>query len=220
MKNNSTKERLFEVIGRLDKTFKPIEDKTIATTYQLVTPESAEAGDFSDQGWVNQEGESMLPNKYEIEEGITVVDKAVKFLKDNGGTEPSSSQFHVGVWYSTPDPDRDYKYIQTGEEKYYSYHLKGFTLEEEAEIYKKIQEKEKIIPEQQTNMQQSQDVTYTDNTYKVIAPILRRVRTVDQFPLAFKGWFSSLGYNPQSSPLTIAQARIMVEQVMRELGYK
>ena len=64
MKKNSTKERLFEVTARLDKTFipklneevLPTEDKRITTSYQTVTPESAEQGDFADQGWENEEG--------------------------------------------------------------------------------------------------------------------------------------------------------------------
>ena len=74
-------------------------------------------------------------------------------------------------------------------------------------------------PVAQSNMQ-SPDTQYADQTYKMIAPALKRIRTVDQFPMAFKGWFSALGYNPQASPLTIAQVRIDVEQVMKELGYK
>ena len=109
MKKNATKERLFEVTARLDKTFKPVlneevlpvEDKRIATTYQIITPESAEQGDYDSQGWEDEEGESMIPDQYDAEDGITAVDKAVKFLKNNGGNEPSSSQFNTGVWYST-----------------------------------------------------------------------------------------------------------------------
>ena len=88
-----------------------------------------------------------------------------------------------------------------------------------------------IIPEQQTTVgygaqpvvqsnMQSPITQYADNTYKMIAPALKRIRTVDQFPMAFKGWFSALGYTPHASPLTIAQVRIDVEQVMKELGYK
>ena len=89
---------------------------------------------------------------------------------------------------------------------------------------------EEIVPEevtaaaQTTNVQQTDmptpETQYADDTYKMIAPTLQRIRTVDQFPMAFKGWFSALGYKPQASPLTIAQVRIDVEQVMRELGYK
>jgi len=235
MKKNATKERLFEVTARLDKTFKPVlneevlpaEDKRITTSYQTVTPESAEQGDFADQGWENEEGESMLADQYDTEEGITAVDKAVKFLKDNGGNEPSSSQFNTGVWYSTPDPDHNNNYFTKGEEKYYSFHLKGFTPEEEKAIFDKMKNnvREEVTAAQttiagQSAMSQSPDVQYADQTYKMIAPTLQRIRTIDQFPAAFKGWFSMLGYKPQTSNITITQVRIDVEQVMRELGYK
>ena len=89
---------------------------------------------------------------------------------------------------------------------------------------------EEILPEEvtaaqttiagQSQMSQSPDVQYADQTYKMIAPTLQRIRTIDQFPAAFKGWFSMLGYKPQTSNITITQIRIDVEQVMRELGYK
>lgn len=84
---------------------------------------------------------------------------------------------------------------------------------------------ETLVPEQAPaagygTQQQQPDVAYADQTYKMIAPALKRIRTVQQFPVAFKGWFAALGYNPQSSPLTIAQARIAVENAMKELGYK
>ncbi len=110
-------------------------DKRIATTYQVVTPESAEQGDYADQGWEDEDGESMVPDEYDVEEEKTAVDKAVEFLTDKGGLEPSSSHFNTGVWYSTIDPERDF---HSGEEKYYSFHLKGFTPEEEAQIFEKI----------------------------------------------------------------------------------
>ena len=239
MKKNATKERLFEVTARLDKTFKPVlneevlpaEDKRIATTYQIVTPESAEAGDFSDQGWEDEEGVSMIPDQYDAEDGITAVDKAVKFLKDKGGNEPSSSQFNVGVWYSTPDPDRDY---HTGEETYYSFHLKGFTSEEEKVIFDKMRTG-KNLPEQQ-NLQELQpiaatstatqqygqqpDVTYADSTYKQIAPALKQINTPEKFAGAFKGWFQYLGYSPQANTITIPRVKMDVENALKELGYR
>lgn len=116
-------------------------DKIIKTTYQIVTPESAEDGDFADQGWDDEEGESMLPDEYDIEDGITAVDKAVDFLKNEKyTTEPSSNEFYVGLSYSTPDPDRNYS---TDEETYYTCHLYGFTIEEEYEIWKKMTNWEK-----------------------------------------------------------------------------
>ena len=111
-------------------------DKYITTTYQIVTPESAEDGDYADQGWEDEDGESMLPDEYDIEEGITAVDKAVEYLKNKRYvSEPSSSDFHKGISYSTTSPDHNY---ETGEETYYTCHLNGFTTEEEFEIWKKM----------------------------------------------------------------------------------
>jgi hypothetical protein len=110
-------------------------DKVITTTYQTTIP-SEEDGDEAeyDQGWEDEDGESMLPDEYDIEEGITAVDKAAEFLKRKRyTTEPSSGQFHVGLWYSTPDPDQNYS---TGENTYYSCFLNGFTPEEEYEIWR------------------------------------------------------------------------------------
>ena len=111
------------------------EDKRIVITYQTFSPESLESGDVEDQGWKDEEGESMIPDEYDYEDDITAVDKAIDFLKKNGANEPSSSHFNTGVWYSTSDPDIDYK---SGNETYYSYHLKGFTPEEEQEIFQRI----------------------------------------------------------------------------------
>ena len=110
-------------------------DKRIVITYQTFSPESLESGDVEDQGFKDEEGESMIPDEYDYEDDITAVDKAIDFLKKNGANEPSSSHFNTGVWYSTSDPDIDYK---SGNETYYSYHLKGFTTEEEQEIFQKI----------------------------------------------------------------------------------
>lgn len=108
-------------------------DKRIVTTYEIITPESVENGDFSESGWYDEQGESMVPDEYDKEEGITVVDKAAEFLKNKCANEPSSSVFSPGIWYYTIDPEQNYL---TGEDIYYSYHLKGFTEEEEFEIYK------------------------------------------------------------------------------------
>ena len=51
------------------------------------------------------------------------------------GAEPSSSRFHAGLWYSDIDPDRDYA---TGADERHSYHLEGFTEEEERAIFDEI----------------------------------------------------------------------------------
>jgi len=125
-------------IKKFNELFESIDanNKIITTSYQTTTPESLEDGDYAGQGWEDEEGESMLPDEYDIEDGITAIDKAVEYLKNKKyTTEPSSSDFHTGIWYSTPDPDHNYS---TGENTYYSCHLNGFTPDEEFDIWKKM----------------------------------------------------------------------------------
>ena len=94
------------------------DDKLIKTTYQVVSPESAERGDYADQGWYDEEGESMIPDEWESEEGITVVDKTIDYLTNKRyATEPSYSPgFTVGISYTTMDSDVNY---ETDEDTYY-----------------------------------------------------------------------------------------------------
>jgi hypothetical protein len=106
--------------------------KTIKVYYQTITPESAEHGDFSDTG--EHDVLDCNPDKHDTADGLTAVDLAVKELKKQY-LEASSSNFHRGIWFTSIDPDQNYS---TGEETYYTFHLKGFTKEEEQLIYKKI----------------------------------------------------------------------------------
>lgn len=110
------------------------DDKLIKTTYQVVSPESAEQGDYADQGWYDEEGESMIPDEWESEEGITVVDKTIDYLTNKRyATEPSYSPgFTVGISYTTMDSDVNY---ETDEDTYYTCHLYGFTPLEEYMIW-------------------------------------------------------------------------------------
>jgi hypothetical protein len=116
-------------------------DKRITISYRVSDEESTELGDYKEQGWKDQEGVSMVPDEYDLEDGITAVDKAVDFLKDNGATEASSSHFNNHVWYSTTDADVDYG---SGEETYYDYHLKGFSNEEKEEIFNRIKQQSRF----------------------------------------------------------------------------
>jgi len=107
----------------------------ITITFARTTPESAENGEYSDSGWIDVEGEDMTPDPWDMEEGLTAVDKAVKFMALEGVSEASSSHFHPGVWWSTESQTIDYA---TGESEERSYHLKDFTPEEEKEIWDKM----------------------------------------------------------------------------------
>lgn len=106
-------------------------EKRIRISFETVTPESAEQGDAAERGWIDEEGESMDPDADDRAEGLTAVDKAADFLDDQG-VSPSASHFHPGLWYTTTDPDTD---LRTGETEYRSYHLVGFTTEEQQEIF-------------------------------------------------------------------------------------
>lgn len=93
-------------------------------TYQVVTPESAEQGDFSDQGI-----------EYEDKEFDSLWEMADE-IRNAGATELSSSgTASPHDWYSTPDPERNYR---TGEETTYSFHPKGLSKEEAVELQKLV----------------------------------------------------------------------------------
>ena len=119
-------------------TIEPTEPR-IVTTYETVTPESAEHGDFEDCGFEDESGVVIRENDGDTtdqdgaERRLTVVELAVNFLRDKGVTEPSCSPtWSRGTWYSTEPQIEDYS---TAEEKSYSYHPKGFTADQERAIY-------------------------------------------------------------------------------------
>lgn len=94
----------------------------IRTTYEIITPESAEEGDAAERGWSDEEGTECT------------VEEAIHFFALKS-VEPSSSEFHTGIWFMDAEGDTNF---QTGAETRESYHLDGFTVEEEREIYDAI----------------------------------------------------------------------------------
>lgn len=80
------------------------------------------------------------PEPWEVEEGITAVDKAVEALSDAYVSEPSSYPWCAGSWYNNVDGSYVTNHY-TGEREEPSGHLYGFTPEEEEEIYRKISAK-------------------------------------------------------------------------------
>lgn len=111
------------------------EEPRIRVAFEVVTEDSARDGDASERGWDDEEGENMLPDEQDEEEGVSSVDIALEFLEENGATEASSTQFHRGVWYHTADPEID---MRSGEATYRSFHLVEFTEEEQREIFDRV----------------------------------------------------------------------------------
>lgn len=105
----------------------------IKITYSRTTPESVEFGNFSDTGWVDEEGVEIELDEYDIEGGTTLAQKAANLLKREGALYPSSSpSFHKGVWYSTEWSTVSFR---TGEEEEKSFHLWGFTEDQEQQVF-------------------------------------------------------------------------------------
>jgi hypothetical protein len=101
----------------------------IAITYHEITPGEEGEDHEEDSGWEDQDGVEMG------DDDESAVEAAVKFLRDNGVTEASSSHFHRGIWYSDEYEIRDYG---TGTERQCSYHLKDFSEREEQQIFEKM----------------------------------------------------------------------------------
>jgi hypothetical protein len=71
------------------------------------------------------------PDEYDLEEGLSAAKLAAKYIVQNSGSiEPSSSQFHQGVWYSSTESD-----MHTGDQIETSFHVKNATPEQEQELY-------------------------------------------------------------------------------------
>jgi hypothetical protein len=107
----------------------------IVTTFQIVTPESAEQGDYEETGWIDEEGHDCTSDD--------VVDVAVAFISEQGSVKPSDypacSPGHT--WYTQTDPVQNRAYFEQGREETHSFHLRGFTPEQEVAIYAKLKER-------------------------------------------------------------------------------
>lgn len=89
----------------------------VRISYETVTPESAEIGDAEEHGWIDEEGTGHD------------VESAIRLLQ---GKEPSSSHFHLGIWYTDIDGDIDFR---SGAETRQSYHLDNFSEIEQRAIF-------------------------------------------------------------------------------------
>lgn len=106
----------------------------IKVTYSIVTPESAEDGDFAESGWEDEDGFDCTPDEFDVLEGLTAVDVASRLLLREGVMEPSSSFYQHGVWFSSY-PETDYR---TGESKTRSFYLYGFTEAEGRAVFQAV----------------------------------------------------------------------------------
>lgn len=99
-------------------------------TYCVITPESAEQGEFAENGYIMPgmwkfplrdeecEHEETLNAARNGEFDLTDLDEVINFAESLGMCEDG------GSWLSSVDPDQDY---QTGEDTFYSLHLEGVT---------------------------------------------------------------------------------------------
>ncbi len=106
---------------------------------RITRGDSDDSDDYEEEhGWIDEEGVEFEPDESDIEDGMTesesIVTQAEKFLEDEGAVHASSSHFHPGVWYTT-EYEQDFR---TGTDEERSFHLKGFSPEEEAEIFKHV----------------------------------------------------------------------------------
>jgi hypothetical protein len=81
-----------------------------------------------------------------------------------------------------------------------------------------IEEIAPIAPTPTAGAQQTQQ--YASGSYKIMANQLKLVNTIDKFAPAFKDWFQYLGYSPQAGNMTVQRARMDVEAILKQLGYK
>lgn len=114
-------------------------DKGFRITYQITTPESAEHGDYEDQGFISEDGVSMLPGKWNIEESLSAIDIAVSFLQANTGSNgleySSSGNAYLGGWWSSLKYNENYA---TGSIEDRGFHPYGFSEPELQEIMDRL----------------------------------------------------------------------------------
>ena len=99
-------------------------------TYQTVTPESAEQGDYSQHGWI-MPGYWQYPLADDDGQHDDVLEQAKSGEFDLSLSEAVSFAQSLGIydnsgssWFQSVDPDQDY---QTGEDTFYSLHVEGVT---------------------------------------------------------------------------------------------
>lgn len=111
------------------------EKPRIRISFARTTPESAADGDNSETGWIDEEGVAMEVDDEDREMELTLEYITARYLINEGALYPSSSSFHAGIWYSTEPAVIDYR---TGETEERSYHLYGFSEQQERQIWNEL----------------------------------------------------------------------------------
>jgi hypothetical protein len=110
---------------------------TFAFTYETVTPESAENGDYDDHGFFvdgckyslcdDEIAHDILhvdPDSYRSKWQLGVLEEVITQARLYGICEASDSYIGIGTWFSSIDPDCNYV---TGEDTTYALHVEGAT---------------------------------------------------------------------------------------------
>jgi hypothetical protein len=123
----------------------------ILETYEIWTPEDKEIGATDDQGWIDEEGYEIEPDdldfrdyrrEWEISEDTpdeeiyeeVVAQAAADYLEDHY-VDTAGFPFSPGLSYTNYDHDTNW---ETGGEEQRSYHLEGFTPEQEKFIFEAL----------------------------------------------------------------------------------
>lgn len=113
--------------------------RLIRISYEVITPESADIGEIDDSGWIDEDGVVIDPEvDPRIEDASykewAVLNAAVGVIGYH--RQASCYPFAPGfTWYTETAGDEDYA---TGAVTYKSWHLSGFTPEEEQAIYNEV----------------------------------------------------------------------------------
>jgi hypothetical protein len=113
--------------------------RLIRISYEVITPESADIGEIDDSGWIDEDGVVIDPEvDPRIEDASykewAVLNAAVGVIGCH--RQASCYPFVPGfTWYTETAGDEDYA---TGAVTYKSWHLSGFTPEEEQAIYNEV----------------------------------------------------------------------------------
>lgn len=113
----------------------------IRISFTHTTPEDMEQGDSGETGWIDEEGVSMVPDEFDREDGKTAVDLAVAFLRKEGVSEHSSSEFDPRGWYMT---EWSHSSVYSEDEEQRSFHLTDFTQEELRQIYDQLRKLNRV----------------------------------------------------------------------------